>query len=350
MILRSVSGIALAYLVSAIAGYAFQTLGIPLPWMIGPLVVTATLFLSGLFKTPIPSTTRPFGQGVVAAQVGMAFSPAVFASLLAWAPLLLGAAMMTICAGLLTALVLSRMTGIRLSNALIATLPTSPVEAAVIAERHGLHIAPIILCQTLRISIVVVIVPIALYYIEGATRGPSQFVSTFEPLGLLIVVALSVIGVILFKALHISNPFFLGPMAMTSAATAMGFDLAHFPTVIIWAAQVVLGTWLGATFRRSFFATAGTLVPATILSSLMFVALSALAATGAALLLGMNWETLVLSTAPGGVTEMALTAKFLGMDVALISAFHIVRIFVIVPLAPFLVALLNRWERPDHRA
>jgi uncharacterized membrane protein AbrB (regulator of aidB expression) len=43
---------------------------------------------------------------------------------------------------------------------------------------------------------------------------------------------------------------------------------------------------------------------------------------------------------------MALTAKIMDLDVALITAFHIVRIFLIVPFVP----TLGRWmHRLDQR-
>ncbi len=41
---------------------------------------------------------------------------------------------------------------------------------------------------------------------------------------------------------------------------------------------------------------------------------------------------------------MALTAKFLHMDVALITAFHIVRIFIVIPLGPVLIDRIHKRE------
>ncbi|WP_446921459.1 AbrB family transcriptional regulator, partial [Klebsiella pneumoniae] len=85
-------------------------------------------------------------------------------------------------------------------------------------------------------------------------------------------------------------------------------------------AQIILGTWLGGAFRPTLVASAGRLVAASARTALLFLALCCGTGVGVASLLGWNWQTLVLSTAPGGVTEMALTAKYLGTDVALITA------------------------------
>ena len=50
------------------------------------------------------------------------------------------------------------------------------------------------------------------------------------------------------------------------------------------------------------------------------------------------------SAAPGGVTEMALTAQFLGYDVALITSFQIVRICILMPGIHWFIAAARRFE------
>ncbi|MGR3375471.1 AbrB family transcriptional regulator [Salipiger abyssi] len=333
------------YAIAAAGGFAFYKLGLPLPWMIGPLVATAALAFSERFDIRIPVQTRPFGQGVVAAQVGLSFSPAVFAQLLQMAPLLVGMALMIIFVGFAIALVLSRMARIPLTSAMIATLPTSPVEAAVVAERYNFPPAPIILSQTMRISTVVVLIPTAIFFIDGELgRTARQMNTTFHIPSLLALAGLSMLGMWLFFKLRISNPYFLGPLALSSIVTAAGVELVPFPSLVLWAAQVVLGTWLGSNFRRSLFTSAGRMVMASVVSTLLFIVASALIAASLSQVVGMSWETLVLASTPGGVTEMALTAKFLGIDVALITAFHLVRIFIVVPSIPHIIDRLHRYE------
>jgi uncharacterized membrane protein AbrB (regulator of aidB expression) len=59
-------------------------------------------------------------------------------------------------------------------------------------------------------------------------------------------------------------------------------------------------------------------------------------------LTGIDWQIMVLATAPGSVTEMALTAKILHQGVAIVTAFHVVRIFIILPAAPLIFAITAR--------
>src|SRR3546814_14518791 len=69
------------YAVAAVAGYLFSLLDLPLPWMIGPLIATA---LIGLVVKPIdiPTRTRPIGQVMISAHVGLAFNAAALTAIL----------------------------------------------------------------------------------------------------------------------------------------------------------------------------------------------------------------------------------------------------------------------------
>lgn len=50
---------------------------------------------------------------------------------------------------------------------------------------------------------------------------------------------------------------------------------------------------------------------------------------------------MILGTAPGGVAEMSLTGKVLGLDVALIVTLHVTRIFLVTVLTPPAFRLLH---------
>lgn len=107
----------------------------------------------------------------------------------------------------------------------------------------------------------------------------------------------------------------------------------------------MLGVWLGSTFRRSLFQSAARLVTTSILATFALLAMTSAVAVAIAVTLGLDWELMVLGAAPGGVTEMALTAKFLGQDVALITAFHLIRIFIFMPNIPWVIDLIHRYEK-----
>lgn len=339
--------LAALYALSACAGYAFETIGLPLPWMIGPMLLTAFLTFSGLSRVVVPVGTRPYGQATVACQVALFFSPAAFQALLHNVPLLVGMALLICGIAMCVAWILSRSAAIPYANALIAVLPTSPVEASVYAERYGFDPAPIVLSQTIRISTAVVAIPLLLFALEG-TPDRSQVQQLQSGYSLMSIAALAVLalaGVVLFKRLRIANPYFLGPLTLVAVLNVSGVPLDPFPPIVIKAAQILLGTWLGSTFRRSLFRSAGRSVTVAVACSLLFVAVCAAAGVGVSVLLGLPFDLMLLASSPGGVTEMALTAKVMGVDVALITAFHLTRIFVIMPNISWFVDAIERRAR-----
>ncbi|MCP1200568.1 AbrB family transcriptional regulator [Notoacmeibacter sp. MSK16QG-6] len=344
-------GLAALFLSCIGAGWLFERIGAPLPWMIGPLLLTAAIFIG--FDPPIvvPNRLRPFGQIVVATQVGLAFSPAAFGLIAELAPVLVGTALVTGACIFLVAVVSARLTGQSLAQAFLSAAPTSPVEAATMAMEAGFNPMPVIFSQTVRLSAVVLLLPAALYAIDGwpKTGRPPVTLEIGDPVSIVALAAVGIAFARLFRVLRVPNPNFLGPMSMAAALSASGFGLAPYPSVVMALAQVVLGAWLGSTFRREVMSSALRLSLASVATALLLLLLCSLSGVGIALLTGVDWRTLVLGAAPGGAVEMALTAKFLEQNVVLITTFHLIRIFIFMPNIPWIVRLIVRRERRNKK-
>src|SRR5690606_30816668 len=92
-----------------------------------------------------------------------------------------------------------------------------------------------------------------------------------------------------------------------------------------------------------------TFVPAALVSTARLLLLCAGMALAASWATGIAWPTMVLATAPGSVTEMALTAKILDQQVAIVTAFHVARIFIILPFLPVIFAVAARLANQFRR-
>jgi uncharacterized protein len=100
--------------------------------------------------------------------------------------------------------------------------------------------------------------------------------------------------------------------------------------------------WLGCMFDRDMLMRSRSFIPAALFSTLVLMVLSVAMALGISALTGIDWQVMVLAAAPGSVTEMALTAKILQQGVAMVTAFHVVRLFIILPTAPLIFAITAR--------
>ena len=255
---------------AAAGGWGAQRIGTPLPWMIGPLLVTAGLCLSGLLVVKVPDRMRPFGQVVVACQVGLTFTPQTLERLIALAPVILTTAALTLVCILVVAGAVARAGGMTLPQAFLAAVPTSPVEAAAMAAERGVDPVPVIISQTLRLSAVVLVLPLAIYTLDGwpAARISPAAAVPFDPGNILLLLACGLAAMVLFRRIGVPNPNFLGPLTATALLSVTGHGLPPFPALILAAAQIVLGAWLGSTFRREFLRTAGRMALVALASIL----------------------------------------------------------------------------------
>jgi uncharacterized membrane protein AbrB (regulator of aidB expression) len=61
---------------------------------------------------------------------------------------------------------------------------------------------------------------------------------------------------------------------------------------------------------------------------------------------GLHWATMILGTSPGGIAEMAITAKVLQLGVPMVTAFQVCRLVAVLVL----VEPLYRWDALRKRA
>ena len=330
----------LIYSGALVCGMIGDWLNLPLPWLIGGLVFAMALRLSDL-PVAVPQATRPVGQVLVAATVGLAFTPeAVLALQILLLPML-AVAVLTVAAGFITARFMVYLSGVGSLQAVLASVPMGPVEAANLAQRYGGAPGPVIFGQTLRIVALVVIIPPLLVALDGSIQEPQMVLRTtpWTAGGAMLLVFCAVAGALLARWLRISNPFFVGALAGAAGAAAVSLPVTALPFPLLVAAQTFLGVWLGAVFDRDLLRRSGGFIRAAMLCTALMMVLCAGLGLVFAWITGLSWEVMVLATAPGSVTEMALTAKILQDGVAVVTAFHLVRIFLILPFAPLIARL-----------
>jgi membrane AbrB-like protein len=184
--------VAMLYAAALVSGYLMSLLRVPLPWMIGPMALAATVSLAGKIPT-IPWITRPIGQMVVAASVGLFFTPAALAVVSQQIVLMIAVAVLTIAAGFLAALVLVRLAKIDVVSASLASIPGGPVEMAALAARHGADSGTVAFAQILRIGLLVLIIPPLLVAIDGEVADPSAALAggPVDHLGAILLLAIA---------------------------------------------------------------------------------------------------------------------------------------------------------------
>ena len=313
--------------------------------MLGPLFAIAALRMAG---APIaaPTQARYVGQWVIGTSLGLYFTPFVVRHVVdLWWLLVLGA-LFAIALGYIAGVGLARLAGFDKTTGIFASVPGGATEMTFLGERFGGRMDRIAAAQSLRILIVVAIVPAAIT--ASGFHGADAYVQgakTFEPGGFALLMLLTFAGGLLFRRMRAPNAFVLGSLAVAIPLTAMSVDLSMMPPVVSNAGQCVLGCALASRFEADFLRGARRFVVAVVVTVLLSIVLSAAFAVGLAWIAGQSAPSLVLGTAPGGMAEMSITAKVLQLGVPLVTAFHVTRLVALLLLTPVIFPRARAWYR-----
>ncbi|HRP24754.1 MAG TPA: AbrB family transcriptional regulator [Thauera sp.] len=314
---------------AAAAGWLAERLHLPLPWMIGPLFAVAGARMTDIDLRPLPGG-RQTGQWAIGAALGLYFSPEVVAQLSLHAPLVVAAAVGSLLLGVLCALIMRRLGGVDAPTAFFAALPGGASEMANLADRHGGAVDRIAAAHAIRVLLVVSLLPFALTF--AGVQGSDLYVPLVlevDAQHFPLLVGASLLGVATFKLLRIANAWVLGPLLGVAAATLAGVPLSALPVWVVNGGQLLIGCALGCRFSRAFFRAAPRFMGAAALTAVLSIVFSFALAALLGLVSAVPLPTLSLATAPGGVSEMCITAKVLQLGVPLVTVCHVLRVVVL---------------------
>lgn len=327
---RTIAGLGLGGAAGILASFG----GMPLPWLLGPLLACAALALAG-FDLNQPVLLRKVGQMVAAIAIGLTFSPEVVATLSGYLPIMVLAAGASMLGALAVARVTSTFARTSFETAYFSSLPGGVAEMSVLAERYGGETALVALAQSLRIIIVVLTIPPLIV----AFVGNADFSTGAQGAGDVFVPALAAMLVLgfalafLFDRYKVMNAWFLAGLVVGAIIAIGEIPASSVPVEIVDIAQILIGCALGARINRAVLVKLRRFLPATISGTLGMIIFNAGIACLITFLAGLDLAGMLLATAPGGVAEMSITAKALHLAVPTVAAFHLVRVIMIILLS-----------------
>lgn len=335
--------------IGAAGGLVLDLLHVPLAWLLGSLGAVAAAGLLGGYQLAVPPGGRQLGQLLLGTAIGLTFTPVVAEIVAGYAPVMVVAALLSILYGVVAAYSLRRTARVDDATAFFSSVPGGVAEMSILAERHGGHTAPVSLAQSLRILCVVTTIPPVITVLGMTGIDPFQPSTLgFDPMGFaaLVTLALAAAGLLAWR--RIPNAWLLGPMAVAVLVTASQSDLSSMPGGLLNLSQVLIGSTLGLRYRRDRLLALRKFLAPAVLSTVVLVGLNV--ATGAVigLAVGLPVPTMALAVSPGGMAEMSITAKVLHLGVPVVSAFHVVRIFLVIGFSEMVFRkIFRRQEQPS---
>ena len=338
---------ALLLALGVVGGSLALWIGLPMPFLLGSLFTVGAYLVFRGREEPIvfPAPARRAAIAVIGTMIGSAFSPE-FANVLPslWISLA-GAAAYVVTAHCVCYQIFRKIGSYGPATAVFAAMPGGFIEAVTLAERAGADLRLVALQHFARIILVVAFIPLLFYFWSGQTVGSASGQAfTDLPHGMsdiLLIALIAAAGTIAGKAVRFPASHMAGPLILSAAAHAFGFAEIRSPEWLLWLAQLLVGTSLGAQFSGT---SPRMLISSFGLGALSVAAMLALSAAFAlivGLLAPFPVEALMLSYSPGGVTEMGLIALSLSMSPIFVAAHHLFRILFTVMVARIAAKLAN---------
>ncbi|MXU65735.1 AbrB family transcriptional regulator [Oceanomicrobium pacificus] len=329
-------------IIAAAGALAFLYLGLPLPFLLGPLFSCLAAALAG---------ARMEGMGVLGVvmrtilgvAVGASITPALFQRLPEMVYSVALVPLFVLAIGAAGYPFFRRVCGFDAPTAYYASMPGGLQDMLVFGEEAGADLRALSLIHATRVLVIVSAVPFLLTQAWGLTldRPPGEPATAIPPHELALMVLAAILGWKGGERVGLFGASILGPLIATAALSLTGLLHHRPPMEAIVAAQFFIGLGVGVKYAGITGRELRIDVSAGVAFCLVLGLLSALFAW---VVTALGWAPPLeafLSFAPGGQAEMAVLALISGADMAFIVTHHMVRIITVISGAPLLARFLR---------
>lgn len=315
-----------------------------LPFMFGPII--AALICVKLFKMEVkwPSWISQLGLILLGVQIGSSFTQRVIGDIKDdWLTVVLISVLLLVIA-LIVSIFFKKIAKVNTETAILSVIPGALSQMLLMAEEDkNANIMVVSLTQTSRIIFVVILVPFISYFTstssgQKSSQGAVQpdFTQAINLPNFLILVAAIAIVYFIMAKINFPTKQMLAPIVVLIAwnlITGITFTLDNY---LIAAAQVMYMIRIGIQISKLVDQLKGRIAVAIAFQNIMLILVAFVMVCIIGYATHHPINDLFLGAAPGGMSQIILVAMETGADVAMISSYHIFRVFFIL----FLIAPL----------
>lgn len=330
-----------ATLALALAGGSlFAWLGLPAGWLSGALVVTAVAAMAGV-PVGIGHNMRQFTFLMLGTSMGSAVSPDTLKGMTAWPlslavlalsiPVMMGAVM----------LYLERVAGWDRRSAFFAAAPGALSAVLVMAETSGADTRRVVFGQSVRIFVLVALLPTALGGL-GHTPAGTLPINPVVPdaFNFALSLAAGLAGALAAERLRFPGGTMVGAMLASAAVHGSGLVEGRLPDYILIASFVAMGGNIGARFAGTRVETLRSFLFDALVALAIATAVTVVFALAGAWLADEDPYKMLVAYVPGALEAMTIMAFVLGLDPAFVAAHHLARFLLLALAIPVIARLM----------
>ena len=331
--------------VVALAGSLIAAaIGTPIPWLLGSLILTAIFRINGA-NILCHVGIRKVGQWIIGISLGLHFVPETVEIIKNLLPYVIAGGFFALTIGLIGSAILYKWGNVDYATAYFGSTVGGASEMVVLAEKNGsTNLSLVASAHSLRVLLIVILIPFSYQFLGlKGELGLQVQLAEYSYLGLIKLLALTGIGCYILEKIKAPNAMMLGGILVTAMLTANGIVFTHLQPEIQHIGQMFLGWALGSNYKSGFFKQAPSFFTAVTLMTLVYLILAFVFCVAVAHISGIYFPTSGLAMSPGGLAEMALTAKVLMLGAPLVTSFQVSRLIFILLTAGPIYQGLNKY-------
>lgn len=326
-----------------------HTAHVLLPFMFGPILagVVSVKFLR--LDVQWPFWVSQLGLILLGVQIGSTFTETVIFDIKNDWMMIVSITVLLLVLALLIAYFFKKIANVNTETAILSVIPGALSQMLIMAEENKkANIMVVSLTQTSRIIFVVILVPFISYFFKepvtsgtnGAQEVQQKLTEALTFTHVLVLIAAIAVVYVLMSKINFPTKQMLAPILVLICWNLMTGITFTLDKPIIAAAQVMYMIRIGIQIAKLMDQMKGRIALAIALQNVLLIVSAFIMVYLFTLVSNHSINDLFLGAAPGGMSQIVLVAIETGADVAMISSYHIFRIFFIL----FLIApLINHF-------
>ncbi len=344
--------------VGIIAGFVFSWLQIPVGWLLGSMIGGIVYSAIQGNPQPLPKMFITVGKAFIALYTAARFSWDTINVAATYAVPLLLCVLISGALSLFHGYLLSRLSGIDRVTGLVAFIPGAASSIVPIAEEMGADAVAVAVFQSIRLLLVVLLIPSAAGFFFPVDLNDSMMTAIAPTtannpsmpmwLNLIVLAGCCIVGMWGGNRLALPASGFLGTFLVGLAVFwSCPYNLV-VPQWLFATGLLCVGLSIGVKFDLK---TVNKLLKAVLIEIVLVVSLILLC-------LGIGYEfhvfthvdtiTSLLGFTPGGLEAMVATVMQLGGDTGLVLAMQLTRMLIIIALGPWLVKFVIKFASSEE--
>ncbi|MCM2477222.1 AbrB family transcriptional regulator [Rhizobium sp. CG5] len=291
----------------------------------------------------LPPIFRDGARPVIGVMAGSAFTPVVAQTITSWwvlVPILVIFFLLVTTCGFY----FFRRLGYDRSTAIFASMPGGLGEMTLLGGQFGADVRKLVLVHSVRIIIVVSVVPILLMLMTDVNlaRGAAPVAdrTSASAADWLILLACAGLGYVAGRPLRSFGGIMIMPLLFSACAHGVAITAVAPPAWLVAGMQVIIGCITGARFAGIKFHEARLALIQGVFWTSILIGLALAAAEATSILVHQSFAALFLAFAPGGFAEMSIIAFAANIEVAFVVTCHVFRTIYVVLAGPSIHRLL----------